>query len=324
MRRVVYALIILLASLSPVVAGTGHYTDFAFSPDGNWITAIGPRVEQLSIWDKENPGVRRTVAFDPWKVRFVLPVGGSNVVAVVADGGHPAQRHFTLVDLASGEKLSQTAIPKNDKNSADRYLYIDSKGKVIFSWSCCEKIVATYLLSSKLKSYDPIDPNEPKIVDSRRALLEQKRSFVVYDFKLGEVLLKVPYSCKYPTPQLYLSPTRGIAAVHCERRDRLDAFDIDTGGRVWTYLGASDGTGNFDFSSDGTKILEWDVANQEYNVIDAETGDVVSTAPFPDYENASPRAVSANAFVLQQSLAKFDIRLYDLETGTFLGQLKAD
>jgi hypothetical protein len=322
MRVLACALVMLVAMALPSQAAKDKFWFGKFSFDSKRIVALGPKLNTLSVWEVADPGVRKSFTVDANKVEKMLVALKSNIVALLVQGG--GEREFIVIDIETMTEVGRYVSKSNWADQDEVYALISKRGDKAYAQN--EGLLSVLdLPSGQRKTIDPPGAYFYEILDELRGWREDKKTLNIVDWRTPRRLLEIPYGC--PMRWTYVSPRSNVGAVLCSH-DKMRFVDLVSGKflaeyRTDQYLNDE---ANFTLTSDGLRLIHRsDEGN--YRIVDPRRGQVVGTFPMP----AGPHwveAASSSVILLrhfdENSQDVNDLRLYDLETGAFLGKLATD
>lgn len=323
MRLLISALALLTALALPAEAAKAKFWYGQFSFDSKRIVALGPQLNTLSVWEVANPGVRKSFTVDAKQVDKMLVALESNIVALLVQAG--GEREFIIIDIETVTEVARYVSKSNWADHNEVYALISKHGEKAYAQN-------SYLLSvldlpsGKRKTIDPPGAYSYEVLDEHRGWRAHYKTLQIVDWRTPRRLLEIPYGCDIEVA--LLSPRSNVAAIVCAHRT-VRFFDLVKGKFLAEYQ--TDQYSNYDFSflltSDGQRLIQrWD--HGKYRVIDPFRGRIVGTFPMPPDTNRV-EAASGNIVLLRHledavHQKENDLRLYDMQTGAFLGKLATD
>jgi hypothetical protein len=318
MRALICVLALVLGAAMPAEAAKDKFWYGKFSFDSKRFVALGPQLNTLSVWEVANPGVRKSFTVDAKLVDKMLVALESNIVALLVQGG--GEREFIIVDIETMAEVGRYVSKSNWADQGEVYALISKRGDRAFAEDG-QKLSRLDLPSGKRVLFDPPEIVDYQVLDESRAWRVDKKTLNVANWKTPRRLLEIPYGCDMRWT--YVAPRSNVGAILCNH-DKMRFVDLKTGNflaeyRTDQYLNDE---ANFTLTGDGLRLVHrYD--HGKYRVVDPWRGRIVGTFPMPPGAHWV-EAASGNVVLMRLFEEENDLRLYDMQTGAFLGKLATD
>ncbi len=318
MRALICVLALLLALALPAEAGKEKFWYGQFSFDSKRIVALGPKLDTLSVWEVASPGVRKSFTVDAPKIDKMMVALESNIVALMMQRG--GEREFIIIDIETVTEIARYVGKSNWADHNEVYALISKHGDKAYAQNSSLLSVLD-LPSGQRKTIDPPGAYFYDVLDERRGWRPGKKTLDIVDWRTPRRLLEIPYGCRMRWT--YVSPRSNVGAILCDH-DKMRFVDLVRGKflaeyRTDQYLNYEE---NFFLTQDGLHLLHrYD--HGKCRVVDPWRGRIVGTFPMPPGAHWV-EAASGNVVLMRLFEEDNDLRLYDMQTGAFLGKLATD